>query len=444
MGVASSALVTLVLLYADAIVLTGPIAPRDPDRPPEPIQYDLGIRAELRSGHPTGYNTDPSGRGPVRTDAEIDPTVGIRFPLEGGGLTLAYQPRIFIVASAVPAAADGSPGSRVSYLHRGRLTLEYEPSGRWKFFVNARTAYGQYDFSPLATVVPGAPPGTGQPGGVTPTTPSPGLPIAGPGNVPNVRLLKVQDLSAGGGFVHALSPTLSWLLGAGYIRSGGATPEAELALPRQEGPLGATALQWQTGPVDAWTALLDASSASFSTGAHATLVDLTGTWSHSFSRTFRTDLTGGATAFRDSGVPNPAGGVQPTVQKVLPAVGLSLTQRVLQPMGDVINVLQLRIAPLPDQLTGSIYERFDAVLLSSLPVVGPLWFDATSGVAIALTNPQLDARVEVRLTCVIIPQLSVYAGLRAAWLRGTDPAAPVSFGWLGFIGFSSTLLGTPL
>lgn len=433
MGVASSALVSLVLLYADATVLTGPIVPRDPDRPPESIRYALGIQLELRSGHPTGYNTRPDGTGPVRTEAEVDPTAGIRFPLEGGGLTLSYEPRIFIVGSAVPPAADGSPGNRVSYLHRGRLTLEWEPSGRWKLFLNARAVYGQYDFSPLATVVPGAP-----------TTITPGLPIPGPGNIPDQRQLEVEDLSAGAGFVHALSPTLSWLVGAGYIRSGGATPAAQQSLPRQQGPLGATALQWQTGPLDAWTALLDGSNASFSTGARATLIDLTGTWTHEWSRIFRTDLTGGATAFRDSGVPNPAGGVQPTVEKVLPAVGLSVTQRVLQPAGIVTNVLQLRVAPLPDQLTGSIYERFEAVLLSSLPVAGPLWFSATSGVAVAVDGPELDARAEVRLTAIICPQLNVYGGLRASWVRGSSYASPIAFGWLGFIGFSSPFLGTAL
>ncbi len=443
MGVASSALVTLVYLYADAIVLTGPITQREPG-PPEPIRYELGIQAELRSGHPIGYNTDPRGNGPLRTDVEVDPTAGIRFPLEGGGLTLAYEPRIFIVASAVPPAADGSPGNRVAYLHRGRLTLEFQPSTRWKLFLNGRAAYGQYDFSPLVTVVPGAPPGTGQPGGVTPSTPSPGLPIPGPGNPPNQRLLQVVDLSIGGGFVHLLSPSLSWLLGAGYIRSGGATPEAQLALPLQQTGLGATALQWQIGPGDAWTALLDGSYSTFSNGAHATLFDLLAVWTHTWSRTFRSDLTGGATAFRDSGVPNPAGGVYPTVEKVLPAVGLGLTQRVLQPRGIVVNVLQLRIAPVPDQLTGSIYERFDAVLLSSVPVVDRLWFDASAGVAIAVAGPEFDARVETRLTYVVLPQLNVYVGLRAGWLRGSDPAAPISFGWLGFIGFSSPFLGTRL
>ncbi len=411
---------------------------------PEPIRYSLGIRAEFRSGHPVGYGGDPSGKGPVRSDAEVDPTAGIRFPVEGGGLSLVYEPRIFIVGSAVPPAPDGTPGDRVAYLHKARLTFEYQPSGRWKLFVNARAAYGQYDFSPLATVVPGAPPGTGSPGGTTPSTPSPGLPIPGPGNIPNVRLLKVEDLTAGGGFVHALSPTLSWLVGAGYLRSGGATPEAQLALPLQQGPLGATALQWQTSPVDAWTALLDGSNSRFSTGAQATLVDLTGTYSHTWSRTFRTDLTGGATAFHDSGIPNPAGGVYPTVEKVLPVAGLSLTQRVLQPRGDVLNVLQVRIAPVPDQLTGSIYERFDAVLLSSLPVLDNLWFDANAGMGIAVSGPELDIRVETRLTYVFAPQLNVYIGLRASWVRGSDPTSPIAFGWLGFIGFSSPFLGPAL
>ena len=78
------------------------------------------------------------------------------------------------------------------------------------------------------------------------------------------------------------------------------------------------------------------------------------------------------------------------MEKVLPVAGLSLTQRVLQPRGDVLNVLQVRIAPVPDQLTGSVYERFDAVLLSSLPVLDNLWFDANAGMGIAVSGPELD------------------------------------------------------
>ena len=75
MGVASSALVGLLLLYTDPILLTGPIVPKDPDKRPEYLRYQLGLRAEVRSGHPLGFNT-PGTSGPARTDGEVNPSAG--------------------------------------------------------------------------------------------------------------------------------------------------------------------------------------------------------------------------------------------------------------------------------------------------------------------------------------------------------------------------------
>jgi hypothetical protein len=435
MGVVSSALVALVVLYADPIVLTGPIVHRDPEQPPERLSYTLGLKAELRSGHPLGFNSSGTS-GPARTEAELDPLAGLRLPLDGGGLTLTYEPRIFIVGSHVPDAPDGTPGRHVSYLHRARATVEYQPSERWKLFVNGRFAYGQYDFSPLTTVVPGAPGSIGTPGGgtsPTPSTTSPTLPIPGPGTPPNQASLDVEELAGGAGFVHNLSPGLSFLLSGGYARRGGSTSEAQQALPLQKGPMGATGLQGVLGPNDSWTLLASGTSSSFSTGVHATLLDLTGTWSHSWSRTFQTDLTAGGTALHSSGVLAPGGGIEPTVDKVLPVAALGFTHRVLQPRGDVMNVLQLRVAPLPDQLSGAIYERFEAVLLSAVPLVGHLWLEVSSGMSIAVSGPQLDVRAEGKLTYLFGPWLGLSAGGRTAWLRGAEPASEMSFGWVGFV-----------
>ena len=77
----------------------------------------------------------------------MNPFAGFQLPMEGGGLTLVYEPRIFFIASSVATGTEGQEGRHVSYLHRGRLTFDWQPSERWKVFVNGRAAYGEYDFS---------------------------------------------------------------------------------------------------------------------------------------------------------------------------------------------------------------------------------------------------------------------------------------------------------
>ena len=223
----------------------------------------------------TGGN--PSGKGPVRSDSEVDPTAGIRFPVEGGGLSLVYEPRIFIVGSAVPGAGR-NPGRPGGLSPQGTTHLRVPALGTVEAL--RQCACRLRSVRLLAA-------GHGGPGGSAGNRLArwndtlhalAGAAIPGPGNIPNVRLLKVEDLTAGGGFVYALSPTLSWLVGAGYSAAVEQPRRRSWPCRCQQGPLGATALQWQTSPVDAWTALLDGSNSRFSTGAQATLVDLTGTW----------------------------------------------------------------------------------------------------------------------------------------------------------------------
>ncbi|HZJ56200.1 MAG TPA: hypothetical protein VFD38_18815, partial [Myxococcaceae bacterium] len=112
---------------------------------PEPVQFELGARLEFRAGQPEG-----SAPGTAVTDLEIDPLAALRIPLRTGSVSLAYEPRIFILLRE----PVGQEVQQVSYLHRGRLVFDMKPAPLWRFFIEGRGAYGEYDFLPLSTVIP--------------------------------------------------------------------------------------------------------------------------------------------------------------------------------------------------------------------------------------------------------------------------------------------------
>ena len=256
---------------------------------PEPVQFELGARVEFRSGQPEG--TAP---GTNLTDMEIDPVAAIRGPLRTGSLQLSYEPRIFIVLKEQAETPE-----KVSYLHRGRLTLDLKPTPRWRFFVEGRGAYGEYDFLPLSTVLPqtggtGLPPAQPSLPGSPPTapTPTPGL-----GTLPAERFILVVDVNASAGLVASLSQRVGWLFSAGYVYSGGANPQAREVLPLQKGPNAITGALWNVTRNDDLSFLLEASDNRFSSGPHATIGTVTTTWSHVWTRTVATDLIGGIGGF---------------------------------------------------------------------------------------------------------------------------------------------------
>ncbi len=433
MGVVSSGLLALVLLQADPVLSTTPIVARDAELPPEPVRFSAGVRAEVRSGHPNA--SIPS----ATTDLEIDPTVGVRLPGSTSSLTVSYDPRIFIVASST-TAAPGSTARKVSYLHRGYLSADHTIRSRWKLYFNGRGAYGDYDFLPLSTVVPGVgqPSSPGNPVPGSPTTP--GVPIPGVGSLPDVRFLKVVELVGGAGVVHTFSPTLSWRLAGGYSVAGGANSDAQATLPLQKGPMGSTGPEWAVGPNDSVTALLNASYSKFigpqfSTAPTATLLDLTVDWSHRWSPSWQTDLFAGASGFHATG---PG---RPVKNSVLPIGGFIVTHVLYGHTGNVRNTLQVRAVPLPDRLNGIVYERLEAILISSLPLVERLWLDTSGGAALAPSIDQVDIRVEARLSYAFTRQLGVSIGMRAAWLEGSTLLGPSGFGWLGFLNLTAFAVG---
>ena len=417
MAAASLGILAALLLQAEPTEVSGALEPVEPR--PESVRYGLGVRLELRSsGGPT-------------TDLEVDPSGSIRLPFRNAALTLAYEPRIFIIAGPVT--------QHVSYVHRGRVDVAAQPNPRWSLFLKIVGGYGEYDFNPLSTVLPRAPTTStdqGGPSGTTTSAPSPTTTIPSISTIPNERLVQVVDVSATAGVTYSVTPRMSWLLSGGYLRSGGVGAAGEQALPLQQGPTASTGPRFVLGPTDALEVVLTGWKTQFSNGPAATIVNLTGLWSHAFSRTWQADLVGGAGAFHATGPDRPAN------DSVLPVAGLALTHVWLLPRGNILNTLQLGAGPQPDAINGLVYERLNAALINSVPLGSRVWFSVTGGVSVTVGNPQRDVRLESMLSWVIAPQVSISGGARLAWLRGSDLLGSTGFGWTGFLVVSVNPLGS--
>lgn len=406
---------------------------------PEPVQFELGARLEFRAGQP-----DASAPGSSLTDLEVDPLAALKVPLRTSSLVLAYEPRIFIVLKE-PA---GQAPQKVSYLHRGRLVFDAKPTPLWRFFVEGRGAYGEYDFLPLSTVLPqsggtGLPPAQPSTPGAPPTAPTP---LPGVSTLPGERFLRVIDVHGTAGLVATLSPRLSWLFSAGYDYSGGADTASRTQLPLQKGPHGLTGALWSVTRNDTLSFLLDASHNRFSSGPQSTIGSVTGTWSHVWSRAVATDLIGGIGGFH-SDVPAVATSPARTEDKLLPVAGLGLRHAWLTRWASWKNSLTFLASPLPDQINGQVYERVGGVLRSTLAPGERLLLDLSGGASASVGIAQRDARAEAKGTYMFAPQFGVSVGARLAWLEGST-LLPTGFGWLAFVAIGSyggsPLLGAPL
>lgn len=417
--------------------------------------YKVGVAAELRSGH----QTSP---GPATTDIEVNPLAAVRVPIGLGGLTLAYDPRLFIIGSSAP--------QKTSYLHRMRIQLDAD-TRRLRYYLGVRAAYGDADFSPLSTVVsantnsslptnPQAPPGNGA---GTPQTP---VPTPSTGTLPSERFLHVLSVEGSGGLVFSISARTGWLASLGYTWGGGADTAARASLPIHKGFFGSTGPITEITREDTLAVQLVASDMRYSNitygeGPHATLASLESTWTHSWSATWQSDLVGGVAGFHNvvpctqvvpPTCPAASTGVQ-VRNGAEPVAGFAIRQLWPGPAGGVRNTLQFRLAPFPDQLSGIVYERVDGVLSSTLQVTDRLSIGVVGSMAAALAGTQRDYRVEGRISYTFGPWLTVSLGGRAAWYRGllgttgtptggdttapTEP--PTTFGWVGLVSVATYL-----
>lgn len=390
-----------------------------------PVRFDAGARVELRSGQPEG------NPGTNLTDVEIDPVLALRLSFRTGSLTVAYEPRLFIVVREYPP----QEAQKVAYLNRGRLVLDTTPAPRWQVYLVGRFAYGENDFLPLSTV--GTPvTGTGAPPVQPGTTPTAPTPAPGQTTLPNTRFLAIIDIDASAGFVHSLSPRLGWRLSAGYDYYGGANADVRTTLPLQKGPHGTTGLDWSASRADTLAFTLDGSYLRFSNGPQSTIATLSTTWTRAWGRSVGTDLLLGV------------GGIHATTP---PASGVSTVHNALYPMGGVgvrytlvsrsvswQNRFTFLAAPSADRLSGAVNQRLSAGLYSALSPIKQLLFEVTATASRSIDVVQRDVRLEGKATYLLGPQLGISLGGRAAWLDGSTLLGPRGFGWLAFLSVGST------
>jgi hypothetical protein len=386
----------------------------------ERIGIELGARVDLRSGQPEGRT------GSGLTDVEIDPVLAARVPIPLGRLTLSYEPRLFLVVREYPP----QEARKVSFLNRGRLTLDITPAPRWRVYLEGRFAYGDNDFLPLSTVAaPTA--GTGAPPvqpGAPPTAPTP---APGQSPLPDTRFLRIIGVDASAGFVYSLSPRWGWRLSGGYVYSGGADAEVRTTLPLQKGPQGSTGLEWSATRADTLTFLLDGSHLRFSSGPQSSVVTLSTTWTHAWGRNVGTDLLAGVGGIHAT-VP-PAPGVPAVKNTIYPLGGLGLRYTWASRFVSWQNRLTFLAAPSPDRLSGAVNERLSVGLQSSLSPIQQLVFEATAAASRAINVPQRDIRVEGKATYLLGRQVGISLGGRLAWLEGSTLLGPQGFGWLAFL-----------
>jgi len=406
-------------------------------KPPQgaPLAGEFGARTELRAGQPLEVQNPGAS-----TDLTIDPIFALRYLGRTGGITVAYEPRIFLSSYGTQKAF---------YLHRLRLNSDVKTSPRMSLFVNARGSFGQNDFSPLVGVG-GSPPTTGVPvpPAGTPTTGTGTVPPSA-GTLPDVRFIDYVESEGSVGFTYNIAQPLDWTASAGYQASGGLRPEDRATLPLQQGPIAQTRLHWTVSPRDRLEPILSVSHLRF-TGAPGTIPlpsstvgDLVASWTRGWSPGFVTTLAGGISGFHVTGLRDATGNPLPPSDGVRPAaamvIGLSLDGR-----GTTWhNELQARITPGADRLTGIVHQTFGGLLFSRLGI-GERWSFTVSGEGTATQDSlQREARLEGRVTYLIGREFEASLGSRAAWVKGSNllgaPASQWSFGWTGFLDIAAFL-----
>ncbi len=151
-----------------------------------------------------------------------------------------------------------------------------------------------------------------------------------------------------------------WVLDSsvGYQLSGGATPEARAVLPFQKGPFGRFQGEYTITRRNFAATTLTASETRFSSGPEAVLTQLDERWRHLMSHVTTSELTLGASLARVRASP-----VSTYRIETHPVAQGALEHRMAAGTGRLFLRAEAGVAPIVNQLVGSVEERLQGTLI---------------------------------------------------------------------------------
>jgi hypothetical protein len=324
-----------------------------------PVPADVGTftlseRTEVRGRDPDQV----TGGAAMDLDLGVDARATLSSPHHV--YTLAYTPKLsFLDLNAV--------GFQPALLHGLLASAEWR-TGHVSVLVSELASYGERAMASLGTLTtPGTPVQTG-PNGQP-------LPVANAQLQPTVE----KFLYAGSNTTVSSTLTLRpWLVTGtiGYQLSGGADSVAQQSLPFQQGPTAEALADLRATRHDHLVTDVSAREATFSapaglppvnapsgapgTGTEVMLVEAREQWKHAWTRTTSTMLSAGVSEARSRDA-----AFDPYTYSTDPTVEGSVEQRFGRGKTLASIVLDLRLAPLVNQLTGIIDERVQGSVTGS-------------------------------------------------------------------------------
>jgi hypothetical protein len=316
-----------------------------------PVPADVGTFTLSERTEVRGRDPDPVTNGAAMDlDLDLDARVGLSSSHHV--YTLAYTPRLtFLDLNSV--------GLQPALLNGLLASAEWR-SGHVSVLVSETASYGERAIASLGTLT-------------TPGTPVPTQPNGQPASVANAQLLPTVEKFLYASSNTTVSSTITlkpWLVSGtvGYQLSGGADTVAQQTLPFQRGPTGEALADLRVTRRDHLVTDVTARQATYSapaglppvnspagtagTGTEVMLVEEREQWRHALGRTVSTMLAAGVTEARSRDA-----AFDPYVFSTFASVEGSVEQRFGRGKNIGSIVLDLRLAPLVNQLTGIIDER---------------------------------------------------------------------------------------
>lgn len=273
---------------------------------------DAGVRSEVRL---RGGAADPV------LDLEATPSAALHVRWPTWSLDAGYTPRFTLRQVDLDASAEMLQSGTLSAAWHGRRT---------SFEAHANGAYGIESFSSLAV----------QSSSDTP-------PVQ---RLPDTGRISYASLRAGAGVTWAASRRWKLTAGLDFLLSGGIDDASRAVVPLQSGPHAELGAEHALTRKDQLVTAIDASQATFSTGADATVIEASEAWRRALSRRLSSTLRAGV-----AGALHTGGEGGESVYSVYPVVQAVLAWR--SPADALELQASVWVEPVVDRLSGRVDER---------------------------------------------------------------------------------------